>query len=127
MAICAHPDDEGAVLATLAKYARLGHRVIIAWDTKGERWVTPFGKYTSFLHWLVFKKKNQRIKNKLYEIISRIRTREVEKVLTLLNVKGEFLDFIDGSIPNPSNSRALIKIIDLIRQYKPSSFINSSF
>ncbi|MHA1293246.1 MAG: PIG-L deacetylase family protein [Promethearchaeota archaeon] len=127
MAFAAHPDDEGAMLGTLAKYFYLNSEVIIVWATLGERWLTPLGKYSPFLHWLLFSKKDSNIKEQLYRIIGKIRNKEVHEVLSLTKFKGEFLGFIDGAVPSPSNVMALKKIIELIRTYKPRIVITHHY
>jgi len=127
MAFVAHPDDEGAILGTLAKYSILSRKVIIVWATKGERWLTPFGKYAPFLHWLIFSKNNPETKKKLYNLIGKIRQNEINKVLSLLKVENEFLEFIDGSIPPPSDHTALKKVIEVIRKYRPRIILTHHF
>jgi len=127
LAFAAHPDDEGAMLGTLYKYSKLNRKVVIVWATRGERWLTPLGKYTPFLHWLVFTKKDHQSREKLYKIINKIRSKEIRKVLSLINVEGCFLDFRDGFIPSPSDHQALMKVIEVIRQYRPKIIITHHF
>jgi len=127
LAFAAHPDDEGAMLGTLYKYSRLNRKVAIVWATKGERWLTPLGKYSPFLHWLIFAKKDPQVKEKLYDIIANIRIREINKVLSLINAEGVFLDFVDGSVPPPSDKAALLKVVEVIRKYKPRVIITHHY
>jgi LmbE family N-acetylglucosaminyl deacetylase len=127
MAFAAHPDDEGAMLGTLAKYSKLAQKVIIVWATRGERWVWPFNRFKPFWYWLFASKNDISIKNKLYNIIAKIRSKEINNVLKLLKIKGEFLGFIDGNIPPPSNKEGLKEVIEVIRKYQPRIVITHHF
>ena len=41
LVVCAHPDDESGVAATIAHYARLGYRVVVIFLTRGEKGGNP--------------------------------------------------------------------------------------
>ncbi len=127
LAFAAHPDDEGAMLATLAKYSQLSQMVIVVWATKGERWIWPLKQFKPFWHWIFSSKKDSNIKSKLYKVIARIRSKEIDKVLKLINIQGDFLGFIDGSIPASSDKNALRKVIESIRKYQPKIIITHHF
>ncbi|MHA1274146.1 MAG: PIG-L deacetylase family protein [Promethearchaeota archaeon] len=124
----AHPDDEGAMFSTIAKYARINPKCAkIFWATKGERWLTPFREFSPFLYWFIESKKNREIKEKLYQIIGKIREKEARSVLKILGIEGGFLGFRDGSIPYPDNLDVLKYIIEIIRKETPKVIATHHF
>lgn len=127
LAIAAHPDDEGAMLGTLAKHSLNHDRVKILWATKGENWLFPLTSYKAFLYWFIKARGDKKIKNHLTQIIGKIRSREAKKVLSLINAEGGFLGFHDGEIPSQNDFSAIHRIIKEIRTYKPTIVITHHF
>lgn len=118
MAIFAHPDDEGAMSGTLAKYAEEGVEVILVCGTRGEvgeisdpSLATP-------------------------ETLGDVRQKELETAAAAIGITHlEWLNYRDSGMqgtPENEDPRALInakpetivqQIVDLINQYNPDTVV----
>lgn len=100
--IPAHPDDEIGPAGTLAKYARAGHSVTIAWMTRGD-----MGHMTL-----------------PQDELAKLRTKEGESSAKILGANCRFLGFGDSAVPY--NREATMLIVDLIREIRPNIIITHS-
>ena len=118
MAIFAHPDDEGAIGGSLAKYAQNGTEVMLVCGTRGE--VGEISDPTLATR----------------ATIGEVRTMELQNACDILGIQQlRFLNYRDsGMVDTPENEdpRALVqadpseakgKIVRLIRDFKPDAVV----
>ena len=118
MAVFAHPDDEGVVAGTLARFAAQGSEVMLVCATKGEAGEISDPALATA------------------ENLGEVRQGELEEACRILGIQHlEFLNYCDSGMdgtPQNEDSRALLqadaqevvgKIVDLIRGFRPDIVI----
>ncbi|HUX98458.1 MAG TPA: PIG-L family deacetylase [Candidatus Deferrimicrobium sp.] len=123
----AHPDDEGAVWATLYKHFEEENRVSIIWSTYGDKFIAPVKKYVHFLPLLIKATYSKKVRKELSEHIKIIRKTEALRVAKLINAIPYFLEFNDMQVPDKTNQEAIHKVTKLIREIKPSIILTHWF
>jgi LmbE family N-acetylglucosaminyl deacetylase len=106
LAVFAHPDDEGSVGGTLARYASEGVRVTLVCATRGEAatiycdaCATP-------------------------DTLAQVRTKEMEAACRHLGIQDlRWLDWPDGGIQRIERAEAVNRIVALLREVRPQVVI----
>lgn len=118
MAIFAHPDDEGAIGGTLAKYARNGAEVTLVCATRGEAGEISDPVLATL------------------DTLGEVRQRELEAACQILDIqRPHFLDYCDSGMEGTAENvrptsfmhadpvEVVGKLVSLIRQVKPDIVI----
>lgn len=106
LAVFAHPDDEGSVGGTLARYASEGVHITLVCATRGEAatiycdaCATP-------------------------ETLAQVRTREMETACRHLGIQDlRWLDWPDGGIQRIDRGEAVARVLALMREVRPQVVI----
>jgi len=103
LAIGAHPDDvESSCGGVVAKYARRGHKIVIATMTNGDKG-----------HLVIPPKK-----------LAKIRLGEARRAASILGGQYVWVGFSDGEVFH--NREAVLKVVELIRKAKPDVIFTMS-
>lgn len=103
LAIFAHSDDELNCVGTMANYSDAGHKVVLAFLTKGENASTLQGN--------------------AQEIMEK-RKKHTESIEKLLGVTVRYLDFVDSNISHTVENG--YKVAEFIKEIKPNIIITWS-
>jgi LmbE family N-acetylglucosaminyl deacetylase len=106
MAVFAHPDDEGQIAGTMAKYAARGVEVFLVCATRGE-----LGS----------------VNDSLLQVggtIAKLREKELRCVCRVLGVERlRFLGFREGSFHTVDSNRVIDKLLEVIQEFNPQIII----
>lgn len=104
LVVLAHPDDESFPIGgSLAKYARLGHRLILVSATKGEAGIPGKSKRETAI-----------IREK--ELLAAARLLGIERVI--------FLGYHDGEVARVPAHEITQKLVDILHSYQPEIVIS---
>ena len=106
MAVFAHPDDEGQIAGTMAKYSAMGSEVFLVCATRGEMGTVPS-------HSLLAGK-----------TVAEIREEELHCASNALGVSClRFLDYQEGSFHGANPESVIEKLIGIIQELMPQVII----